>query len=228
LVSPTLLPLRRSLSAQSNSLSLTEVDSFRALSSDCPTLFTVHGIFYFEKVFVFCENKLSSFFFTLLGLFLVIINYIANQPLQPDRLYVGNGFQCSWRFNFSPLITSSRLYRNIKCDFTLFFYKNHITTEINDQLIMKIVIKSIANFPLTEYLYKLETIKNTVHTEWTVSSPNGESRLPWNVGSNLPHYKTPPPRRRLHSFHNARSSCNATVHKVLSSCFNIQNKTALF
>jgi hypothetical protein len=49
-------------------------------------LFNVHGILYFEKVFVFCENKLSCSF-TLLGLFLVYINCIPYQPVQPDRRY---------------------------------------------------------------------------------------------------------------------------------------------
>jgi hypothetical protein len=37
-------------------------------------------------VFVFCENKLSCSF-TLLGLFIVYINCIPYQPVQPDRRY---------------------------------------------------------------------------------------------------------------------------------------------
>jgi hypothetical protein len=40
-------------------------------------LFNVHGILYFEKVFVFCENKISCFF-TLLGIFLVFIVFHIN------------------------------------------------------------------------------------------------------------------------------------------------------
>jgi hypothetical protein len=41
---------------------------------------------YFEKVFMFCENKLPSFF-TFMGLFLVFINYVPYQHVQPDRRY---------------------------------------------------------------------------------------------------------------------------------------------
>jgi hypothetical protein len=115
--------ITRSLSAQSNSLSLTEVDSARALWSDCPMLFNVHGIVHFKKVFLFCENKFSCFF-TLLGLFLVFINCIPYQSVQPDRRSTleidSNVHDC---FTSPHESRTSRQYRYTKCDFTLSFAK---------------------------------------------------------------------------------------------------------
>lgn len=93
LPSPTLMPLHRSMSAQSSCLSLGEVCCFHALWSE--TLLQLFNVFY--------TIKITSMLFILFEIIYIFISNTLKVLGTKWAFYVDNGFKCSWEFCQSQL-----------------------------------------------------------------------------------------------------------------------------